>query len=170
MSRRRYNLTIAADRLRELLDYEPETGHFRWRVYRNSKCKPGTLAGYKMKQGYWCIEINGVAYLAHRLAWLHTTGAWPEELVDHINGDKADNRWCNLREASERQNAWHRPREGVHRLKGRHSKPFASAISPNGKRIHLGTFNTAEEARAAYLAATIKHYGEFSIANREDAS
>jgi hypothetical protein len=167
MTGRRYNLTITAAQLRELLSYDPEIGQFYWRVTRNGNCKAGALAGYLMKQGYWCIMLRGKSYLAHRLAWLYTTGEWPAQLVDHINGDKADNRFANLREASEHGNTWNRKREGVHR---RRNGRFGSAISPNGRRIYLGTFDTAEEARAAYRAATIEHYGDFSIAHREDAA
>src|SRR5262245_26632184 len=88
---------ITAERLREVLSYDLETGWFRWRVSpKHSGIRIGRIAG-QCDCGYWRIEIDGKAYLAHRLAWLYVTGKFPDQQIDHVNGDGTYNAWCNLR-------------------------------------------------------------------------
>lgn len=94
------------------------------------------------------------------------TGEFPEQDVDHINGDPLDNRWDNLRRASKHENlrncSVHKDNKAG--LKGvcvTRKRPTAQ-IYLNGKRTHLGTFDTVEEAHAAYCAAAEKHFGEFA--------
>jgi hypothetical protein len=101
---------LTAERLRELLDYDPETGRFIWRKdHPTAKhIKAGSVAGTKNGRGYWVIGVAGAKYVAHRLAWLYVTGEWPAHLVDHENGDRLDNRFANLREATDSQNNFNR--------------------------------------------------------------
>ncbi|UDL87989.1 HNH endonuclease [Mesorhizobium sp. PAMC28654] len=97
---------LTAERARELLDYDPETGALNWRVPRG--CRSGALAGTRTSEGYTQVEIDFRIYKSHRVIWLIQTGGWPKHHVDHRNGMRADNRWKNLREATPRQNAQNR--------------------------------------------------------------
>jgi hypothetical protein len=142
------------------MDYEPDTGRLVWKVIRK-KVKRGGEAGCGKSHGYRTVGIDGKLYMAHRVVWLHVHGRWPTHHIDHINGDRLDNRIANLREATNAQNM-----QNVHSRKRGNSHGFtgvaqtASAINPwtatiraNGKRRSLGMFRTAEEAGAAYQKA-----------------
>lgn len=150
--------TLTADRVREVLDYNPETGVFRWKVRLGQRCRVGNEAGSFSAEGYRQIKIDGRLHLAHRLAWLHTYGVWPRVDLDHRNEIKYDNRIANLREATKAQNTQNRSRArsdnqngfmGVSRVTG----GWRALIDVNGQRHNLGLFGTPEEAHAAYLAA-----------------
>jgi hypothetical protein len=152
-----YRNDLTAKLVRSLLDYNPETGIFYWRIDRSTKVRAGDR-----HYGYIRIKINGVPYQAHRLAWLFATGEWPKEEVDHINLVRNDNRFCNLREATHAENRVNRPpREKLLGL------PRGVRIRPNGKfeaciaGIHLGTFDKVEEAADAYVIAAQNLYGDF---------
>lgn len=173
-----HELPITPARLRELLDYDPETGEFRWRErplsdfkdqrttnWWNSK-NAGNVAGYITKdEGYRVIGIDAVYYKAHRLAWLGMTGELPDE-VDHINGDRADNRWSNLRRASRAENRQNLKVyksntsgvAGVYVCKDRRALAFRPYISVDGKRIWLPRCSSLEEAVAARDAAKAKYH------------
>lgn len=92
----------AAD-VRAILDYDPETGAFTWRMQRGPKVA-GTVAGYHRPDGYLQIGINGVVYYGHRLAWLHVHGSWPSDQIDHRDGNVQNNRISNLRSCSNTEN------------------------------------------------------------------
>jgi hypothetical protein len=159
---------LTAERLRELLDYNPETGVFRWKKDgRGRTMRVGAVAGTMHSAGYSQINFGGSLWLSHRLAWLYVFSEWPREQIDHINGDRSDNRISNLREATLSQNASNRKRradnacgfKGVYRsARGR----FEARMRVNGQLKYLGHFNTAEEAHAAYCAAAYKLHGEFA--------
>jgi len=162
---------IEAANLRELLAYEQETGTFRWRV-RRGRHLAGSIAGSQLncRNGgpYRHIGVNGKWYLAHRLAWLWMTGAWPDGQVDHIDGDGLNNCWSNLRSASQSQNMANvGPRSNnTTGFKGayfdrRHGMFFAQ-IQAEHHTHWLGYFETAEEANAAYAVAADKHFGQFA--------
>lgn len=100
-----------ATTLRTLLDYNPLTGQFTWRVRAAHRIHVGDIAGVICKStGYRVIGINGVRHSAHRLAWLHVHGEWPAQNIDHINGDRSDNRIENLRDVSQQTNTLNRKR------------------------------------------------------------
>lgn len=158
---------LTAERLREVLHYTPETGVFTWRVKLSPRAMPGSVAGHNdRRHGYRQIRIDGALYVAHRLAWLHVYGVWPTQFIDHINGDRADCRMLNLREADITLNSQNRRKAkagsesgflGVSR-NGRAG--WAATISANKKRLHLGTFDSPEKAYAAYVQAKrIYHEG-----------
>ena len=145
-------------RLRDLLHYEPETGAFMWRATGKGRPPLGAPAGLVDKQsGYRCICVGGRKY-AHRLAFLYMTGSWPLHLVDHINGDRSDNRWCNLRDMPRIINQQNRRTAtsgsasgllGAHKKRGR----WSSQIKVRGQLVKLGVFDTAQDAHNAYIAA-----------------
>jgi hypothetical protein len=152
--------TLNAEELRELLDYHPSTGVFHWRVSLATNVKQGAVAGCVMSSGYRAIRIRGVGYKAHRLAWLYVHGDWPNGVIDHINKDKSDNSISNLRDVPQdinRQNQRECGRKSRFGLLGvsyfKHSGKFRAGIQTDGHSIHLGSFDTAEQAQAAYLAA-----------------
>lgn len=150
-------MELTAERLRCLLDYDPATGHFTRKVGRQGAGQ-GERAGCLRFGGYIQIGIDGRKYRAHRLAWLYVTGEWPKGEIDHINGDPADNRILNLRDVPNIVNQQNRSRPmkrnvtgflGVSAWKGR----YKAAIHAAGRDRHLGTFDTPEEAHAAYVGA-----------------
>ena len=149
--------TLGAERARELLYLNPETGILTWRVSRG-RALAGTVAGGPNSEGYIKVEVEGKRYLAHRLAWLITHGSWPNNQIDHINGVRTDNRVANLRDVSRAVNAQNQRHArsdnstgilGVSPERGR----FRAAIQVGGRQRHLGYYPTADAAGAAYLLA-----------------
>lgn len=163
---------LTADRLREVLDYSPETGVFKWRdrpkrTRRGGNSAPvGSEAGSTGGQLYRLIAVDGRRYWAHRLVWVHVYGEWPCKEIDHINGNGHDNRLNNLRQATRTENRRNSrlPRNNTTGLKGVHQKrkSFVAGIGNNGKYRYLGTFDTPEEAHAAYCKAARELHGEFA--------
>lgn len=162
---------LTAERLRELLHYDPETGRFTRRVTRPGRsAKAGSVAGHVNQRGYWVIWI-GCNWMAHRLAWLYVHGAWPDGHIDHINQDKADNRMENLRLVTHAENMQNRPhqRNNVSGFKGvapcRRTGRWQALICSNNKQIHLGFFDTPELAHAAYCEAAARLHTANPAAN-----
>ena len=146
--------------LKENLFYDPFTGIFTRRISNCNKVKIGDTAGSMDGNGYILININGKSYRAHRLAWLYMTEKMPEELIDHKNGVRHDNRFCNLREATHNQNLQNQTKLPKHNTTGflgvsfkKRDKKYKAQIKTNGKVKSLGVFLTAEEAHEAYLKA-----------------
>jgi HNH endonuclease len=149
---------VTAEEFRRLLRYDPETGEFMWIVERRSGVPAHKRAGSIHKKGYVHIVVNGRSHRAHRLAWLYMTGAWPREQIDHRNGVRSDNRWDNLRDATQSVNQQNRTRamrtNGTGLLGAfRNGDLFCSKIRIDGKQRYLGTFRTAEAAHQVYMAA-----------------
>lgn len=157
--------TMTAEEARQLFSYNPETGDLIWRVPRRG-IRQDRLAGSIKQHGYLVVFVNGKYYLAHRIAWAVMTGCWPERCIDHKNGVRFDNRWENLRHATTSQNGMNRgtPANNTSGFKGvsRHKKRWAASIHLAGKKQHIGTFDTPEEAHAAYCMAAAEHYGDFA--------
>lgn len=159
--------TLTHERLQEILNYDPEIGVFRWRISPRYRITPGDRAGSIGGKGYRHIQIGGRKYRCNRLAWLYMTGEWPDDLVDHKNGDKADDRWDNLRPANLAQNNWNAgaKRNSKSGVKGvywhRRLSKYTADIRINGRTKHLGVFETIEEASAARNAVAMKTHGEF---------
>lgn len=154
-------------RLREVLEYDPETGLFRWLANVSSTARVGQLAGCKSR-GYLVIRIDGKLYPAHRLAWLHETGEFPAGWLDHKNLNKADNRFKNLRPATQSQNSANvaMRANGTSGFKGvswhRRGKKWLAQIRKSGENIYLGLYPTRDEAHAAYAEAAARLHGEFA--------
>ena len=147
-------MRLTRDRLKELLDYDPETGEFVWRI-NVSNVKAGSVAGSFNSYGYIRIMVDGEKYLAHRLAWLYMRGYDPENQIDHLNGIRNDNRIENLREVSQSCNlqntkvqsnntsgfpgvCWHKQ-----------NRKWKAQIQIQGKKHHLGYHDTALDAALA---------------------
>lgn len=157
---------LTAKHLRAIVNYDSETGVFRWRVTRSSRALAGTVAGCVNRGGYLVFSIDYKLHYAHRLAWLYVHGHWPAAQIDHCNGDRADNRLVNLREATNTQNARNSRARASH-LKGVWWHPkghgrWVAEITVEGQRILLGRFTTEEAAHRAYREAARKHFGEFA--------
>lgn len=150
---------LTAERLREVLHYDENTGVFTWQTSNSNRAPSGSKAGSLDSKGYARIRVDGQDYRAHRLAWLWVFGAWPQSLVDHINHEKTDNRICNLREATASQNQQNRRLSrnntsgytGVHW--DRHNNKWGATIGHLNTQKNLGRFESIEAAIQAYIAA-----------------
>jgi hypothetical protein len=157
---------ITSERVRELLNYDSETGILTWKKARR-KIRVGAVAGCKMRNGYLSVRLDGKLYLAHRLVWLHQHGEWPKEHIDHINGEVADNRISNLREAIRSQNMANAKRKSNSQsgFKGVEASGSKWVAYIGGyRKTYIGIFDSPEEPHAAYFAAARKRYGEFARA------
>jgi hypothetical protein len=159
---------MTQEELRKLVSYNPENGEFRRLVTTARKAKAGNVGGGLDDRGYRQIWVGGKHYWAHRLAWFYMTGVWPK-LVDHINGDKADTRWCNLREANKSQNAANQRQKRNRALpKGVYQYPYQyggrpyAQIRVNNMVNTIGVYDTVMKAKAAYDAAALRGFGEFA--------
>ena len=157
---------LTAERLRELLNYDPVTGLFHWRVHRFRR-RAGEQAGGVSAKGRLQIEIGGRCYQAPRLAWLHVTGEWPAGQIDHRDLNPLNNRLDNLREATNGQNAANRRSWNKHGMKGVTyreglTKPWMAQIKHNGRVRNLGRFATKEEAHTRYVEEAEKLHGVFA--------
>jgi len=150
------------------IEYDPETGIITRKITTTYRSKTGVKGGGVDDRGYGQIWVLGKHYRVHRLAWFYMKGEWPG-LVDHINGNKSDNRWSNLRladkslnAANQRQKASRKLPKGVYQYPYQYGgRPFAQ-IRVKNLVIMLGKFDTVAEAKAAYDEAALKHFGEFA--------
>ena len=155
-------------RLQELFTYEPLTGALRWKrapPYQKRQLE-GQPAGTFDKRGYVRVRVDGVRFQVHRLIWFLVHGQDPgDREIDHIDGDRSNNRLDNLRLATHGQNTHNRgPDKGRHLPKGVYSrsKRFGAQIMFNNQTQWLGTFDTPEEAHAAYCKAAKELHGSFA--------
>lgn len=160
---------VAIERLRQLLQYEPDTGLIRWKVPRN-RMLAGKIAGWPDNNGYIRILVDGKKHWAHHVAWAMYHGEWSPHLVDHKNHNKSDNRIENLRPATYSQNSQNKrvSKRNKFGLKGvtiRPSGRYTATICINRRNKVLGTFATKEEAAEAYNKAAAKIFGEFAHVN-----
>lgn len=157
---------ISQKQLKSLVFYDAVSGVFRWKNCPSRGKRRYSFAGNINTDGYLRIRIHGKQYQAHRLAWLYIYGKFPKYQLDHANGDRADNRLCNLREATYQQNAWNRktPKSNKLGMKGVYENGgwFYASISFDGKQRHIGIYRTADEAQAAYFAVAQQRFGEFA--------
>lgn len=180
---------FTAQFLRSVLRYEPETGRLYWLERPTSMFVAGKktaeqaastwnarFAGKEAftavnQDGYRCGMMNGKHVIAHRVIWALRTGEWPENLIDHIDGDKANNVWPNLRPATKAENGRNRKpsRSGSSRFLGVHwykaRSKWVAQIVANGKRKSLGYFRCETSAALAYNKAAMVHHGEFARLN-----
>jgi hypothetical protein len=147
--------------LKRLLHYDPETG-----IWTN--LRTGHRTGCTPSQPYRKITFQRKGYYAHRLAWFYVTGEWPPSKIDHKNNDPTDNRWSNLRLATDLQNVANCriKKQNKVGLKGviraKEKNRWTAQISVNYHSTHLGTFNCPAAAHFAYLIAATREFGEFA--------
>lgn len=152
------NSNITADRLREMLDYDRNTGVFKWKINRTVR-KSGDVAGFLTMYGYVSIGLDGFVVMAHRLAWIYVHGTAPVGSIDHINGNRKDNRIVNLRDVTHCVNT-----QNVRKVRSNNtsgllgvsssaskSKPWKASITVNGKTRYIGIYKTKEDAHSAYV-------------------
>lgn len=154
---------ITLKALRERLDYDPTTGAFRWKSHGKRPSWNGREVGSRDMYGYKTVRLDGKSYKLHRLAWLYVHGTWPVGDVDHINGNRSDNRIANLRDVSRKVNLENQRAAKNNASTGllgayldKRKNIYYARISQHNRSIHLGTFPTAEAAHAAYLRAKRK--------------
>lgn len=153
---------LTAESARHHLDYDPHSGRLTWRVPRAQRVKAGDEAGSINGQGYRDLRLFNRTYPAHRIAWLICHGCMPAGQIDHINGDRSDNRISNLREVTSQENTQNQRvarkdnkhagliGAGFHKASGKFRARIGLA---NGRQQHLGLFDTAQAAHQAYLQA-----------------
>ena len=158
---------LTQDELKEWLHYDPITGIFKW-IKSPARCaKVGAVAGSLSGDKYWQIRLLGRNHKAHRLAWLFMTGEYPEMVIDHRDRNRSNNIFTNLRAADFSQNSSNaiNNREtatnirGVCLIKGR----YEARIRHKGVYHYLGSFDTAEIAKAAYEEAAEELHGEYKF-------
>lgn len=168
--------------LRQLLRYDPETGKLFWRprplemfatkraftVWNSRFSNKEAFTARDSCNGYRVGNVNYKLCMAHRVIWAIVHGRWPENDIDHINGNREDNRLANLREATRSQNNMNSGRraDNISGYRGVHFNKqqgkWQARVHVNKKSVHLGFFKTPEAAHAAYCEAAKKYYGEFA--------
>lgn len=155
-------------RLKELFNYNPETGIFTRLISTSNSVKPGDVITCTNKKGYVVFRVDGRLYRAHRLAWLYMTGNMPIDEIDHKNTIKTDNSFLNLREATRLENKRNIniTSKNTSGFKGvsfcKNKTYFRAYATVNKKQINLGCYKTAESAYEARLAFVNSNFKEFS--------
>jgi hypothetical protein len=157
------------DYLRSILEYDPIVGTFTWKKSIGPRSKQGAIAGSINSNGYVTIKLGGRSYLSHRIAWLFITNEDPCDLfIDHVNGNKSDNRLINLRLCKHEENMRNskRPMTNKSGYKGvsfdKERSKWSASISINNKTVKIGRFDTPELAHMAYCKAAAELHGEFA--------
>ena len=157
MTRKIISLPTQAE-LHTLLDYNPNSGLFTWRISRGTACA-GKPAGWQHKSGYVYIGLHGKSYKAHRLAWMYVYGVDPLGLIDHVDRNPANNRLTNLRTASDGQNnqnkRTYKNSVSGHKGVGWYARRglWRARIQHENRVVLVGFFGSMEEAVAARSAA-----------------
>ena len=154
---------ISRQKLLERLSYDPKTGSLWWKVAAGGKAAASTRAGSKDGKGYRQINIGGKVFREHRLIWFYVTGTWPRREIDHRNGLGDDNRWDNLREATSTINKENRRRANRNNRLGRlgvgeRNGRYRARIMVDRREIHLGRFDSPEQAQLAYIEAKRQYH------------
>jgi hypothetical protein len=147
---------IEQDLVRELFKYRD--GKLFWREYRSNRALKDSKAGSHYKiENYINISINKTRYKAHRLIWIYHHGKIGDFQIDHINGNRIDNRIENLRLVTHQENHFNQTKAKGYTW-NKINKNWRAQININGTHYNLGSFNTEEEARQAYLEAKERYH------------
>ena len=148
---------LSRDEILKYLSYDRENGIFTWKIARGRQ-PSGAIAGSVTSRGYVRIIFNKRQYFSHRLVWIVETNAQPAQFIDHIDGNRANNRIINLREASNYENQQNRKKCQSNSKSGLlgaspcdGTRPWLAQITINGKKKRIGCFKTKEDAHSAYM-------------------
>ena len=155
-------------KLKELLRYDDVTGKLYWKSTTSNRVSAGDEAGYE-SQGYRRVTVLGKRVMAHKLVWFLVTDEWPDFELDHIDLDRSNNKFSNLRKASRSENFFNKTKyatntsgyKGVTKRKNK----WIAQIAANGKHHYLGIFDTVEEAAIAYAEGSKNFHGEYGRIN-----
>jgi DNA-dependent RNA polymerase auxiliary subunit epsilon len=163
------------ERLCTALDYDQRTGVFRWRITKG-RCRKGAVAGKICSNGYRYIGFEGEQWLAHRLAWIYCTGQLPVDQLDHIDRNRDNNAFANIRQASKTLNGgnsgiWRTNTSGCRGVSWDKSRArWGAYIWRRNRKFHLGYFDHLEDAGRAYDRAAEDYFGEFATLNLPKAA
>jgi len=160
---------LTQEHLKSKLHYDPDTGIFRWVNSEAHTKANGSVAGWHSGKGMLRISLNSKNYLLHRLAWFYVHGYWPKQ-IDHINGDRGDNRLANLREADNSQNQANQAAKPNNKLgiRGIHQRKGSFIVQLRKKDIKVRkVFRSLEEAKVFAMNTSLELHGEFSIHSRD---
>jgi hypothetical protein len=153
---------LTPELVKQVLTYDPITGHLIWNSGLHSKrMQTGSRAGNLKKSGYRQVSLFGNTYAEHRLIWFMETGYWPEQ-VDHINQDRSDNRWINLREVTKAENARNRSRNPHSKVGevgiwyNKRTFKYVAEITMNGKKVFQKSYDDVEQAIAERKAKALE--------------
>ena len=158
---------LTYERLKQMFSYSPETGEFTRLVRTSNSTRVGEVAGGKMTHGYLTLCIDYQSHYAHRLAWLYTHGVWPDRNIDHINGNRLDNRIANIRQCNQTENLFNAAirKNNTSGYRGvywnKRKQKFEVKCNVNKQTTHLGYFGTIEAAAIAYRSFAESQHGEF---------
>lgn len=164
-----FKSNLSPEYVRGLFSYDGETGYLHWNKDMSTRAKKGMVSGCVERSGYRTVRIEGVSYQSHRLVWLHVNGIWPDGFIDHMDGDRGNNKIENLRDATRSMNS-----QNIHAaLKNNKTsgllgvstqrEKWKAQIYFDGKKRYLGTFFTPELAHEAYLNAKRLHHNGCQI-------
>jgi|SRR5712671_2834285 len=165
-------ITLTLERLHEVLEYNGETGLFRWKIRSSNRCKKGWFNG-SGGHDYPRITIDKKTYFAHRIAYFYTYSEWPNQ-IDHKDHDTKDNKINKIRNVTPTENGWNRRPSGISGIKGvslhRKTQRYRARITIYGSQITLGYFNTAQEAGWAYEVAARGLQGDLMYQSDQDCT
>lgn len=155
------------EHLEQRVSYDPSTGDIRWLVSTGRRSRVGSIVGSSHSNGYIEMCVDGHRLFAHQAAWVIMTGEWPTFQIDHINGNRKDNRWENLRAAVQKQNSANMRKrsnnksgyKGVAKIR---DGAWGAYIHVNGKTKYLGTYSCPRVAHGAYVMAAAFTWGEYA--------
>ena len=156
---------VDVDRVRQLFDYDPDTGLLTWKVQVSNRIRIGSVVKSVSSEGYIQVGVDGQRRLAHHVVWAWWYGTELVGDIDHINRDRKDNRISNLRDVSRSDNllnAEYANSTGFAGVAKVASGRFAAGIHVKRARVYIGTYDTAEQAHLAYVERHIQLYGEKS--------
>jgi hypothetical protein len=161
---------LSQEYVRHAFSYDPDSGELLWRNPTSNRVKAGSIVGHVIRRGYRQVHLSIGSFLVHRIIWLYMTGELPTNRIDHRDGDTANNRWLNLREATPAQNRFNSKMPSTNKsgTKGIHwhasSKRWVAQLVVHGRTIRVGSFVDLEPARIAIANAKRKYHGEFARA------